>query len=75
MEHSKIDGHTNLIRDEETKAIINTSMSEYNSYISQKRLKEKENQKIQNFEQDLVNMKSDLDEIKGLLRSLLNESR
>jgi hypothetical protein len=75
MEHSKIDGHTNLIRDEETKAIINTSMSEYNSYISQKRLKDKENKKIQNFEQDLANMKSDLDEIKSLLRSLLNESR
>lgn len=75
MEHSKIDGHSNLIRDESTKAVINTSMSEYNSYISQKKLKEKENQKIQNLEKDFVSMKSDLDEIKVLLRSLLNESR
>lgn len=75
MEHSKIEGHSNLIRDEETKAIINTSMSEYNSYLMQKRLKEKENQKLQNLEEDFVNMKNDLDEIKTLLRSLINESR
>jgi hypothetical protein len=75
MEHSKIEGHANLIRDEETKAIINTSMSEYNSYLMQKRLKEKENQKLQNLEEDFVNMKNDLDEIKTLLRSLINESR
>lgn len=75
MEHSKIDGYSNLIRDEETKAIINTSMTEYNSYMSQKKIKEKENQKIQNLEQDFVNMKDDLDEIKTLLRSLLNGSK
>ena len=75
MEHSKIEGHSNLVRDEETKAIINTSMSEYNSYLMQKRLKEKENQKLQNLEEDFVSMKNDLDEIKTLLRSLINESR
>lgn len=75
MEHSRIDGYSNLIRDEETKAIINTSMTEYNSYMSQKRIKEKENQKIQNLEQDLSSMKDDLDEIKVLLRSLLNGSK
>jgi hypothetical protein len=75
MEHSRIDGYSNLIRDEETKAVINTSMTEYNSYMSQKRIKEKENQKIQNLEQDLSSMKDDLDEIKVLLRSLLNESK
>ena len=75
MEHSKIDGYSNLIRDEETKAVINTSMTEYNSYMSQKRIKEKENQKIQNLEQDLSSMKDDLDEIKVLLRSLLNGSK
>jgi len=75
MEHSRIDGYSNLIRDEETKAVINTSMTEYNSYMSQKRIKEKENQKIQNLEQDLSSMKDDLDEIKVLLRSLLNGSK
>jgi hypothetical protein len=38
----------------------------------QKRIKEKENQKLQNLEKDFVNMKEDLNEIKSLLRSLID---
>lgn len=72
MKYSKVNGHSNLIRDEETKAIINTNMTDYNNYIMQKRIKEKENQKIQNLEKDFVNMKEDLNEIKSLLRSLID---
>jgi hypothetical protein len=75
MSHSKITGHLNLIRDDKTQAVVNTSMSDYNAYILQKKLKEKENLKIQSLEENVANMKSDLDEIKSLLRSLLNESR
>jgi peroxiredoxin family protein len=75
MKHSKIDGHANLIRDEETKAVISTNMTDYNNYIMQKKIKERERENIQNLEKDIVNMKNDLDEIKNLLRSLINESR
>lgn len=75
MKYSKVNGHSNLVRDEETKAIINTNMTDYNNYIMQKRIKEKENQKLQNLEQDFVNMKEDLNEIKSLLRSLIDGSR
>ena len=75
MKYSKFEGHSNLIRDEETKAILNTKMSDYNAYIAQKRIKEKENQKIQDLEKDFVNMKEDLNEIKSLLRSLIDGSR
>lgn len=75
MKYSKVNGHSNLIRDEETKAIINTNMSDYNAYIAQKRIKEKENQKLQNLEKDFVNMKEDLNEIKSLLRSLIDGSK
>jgi peroxiredoxin family protein len=59
MKYSKVNGHSNLVRDEETKAIINTNMTDYNNYIMQKRIKEKENQKLQNLEKDFVNMKED----------------
>lgn len=75
MKYSKVNGHSNLIRDEETKAIINTNMTDYNNYIMQKRIKEKENQKLQNLEKDFVNMKEDLNEIKSLLRSLIDEPK
>lgn len=74
MNYSKVTGHSNLIRDEETKAIINTNMSDYNNYIMQKRAKEKESQKIYSIERQVANIKEDLDEIKNLLRRLSNET-
>jgi len=75
MEYLKVDGHTHLYRDPKTNSIINKNMSEYREYVSRKNIKNEENQKIQNLETDITNMKDDLNEIKFLLRSLLNEPR
>lgn len=77
MEYLKVEGHTHLYRDPKTNSIINKNMSEYQEYVSRKNMKNEENQKIQNLETDVAIMKSDLDEIKNLLRSLINtnESR
>lgn len=74
MSYSKVEGHTNLIRDESTKAIINTNLSEYQNYINLKKSKENDVSKIKNLESDMENMKNDLNEIKDLLRSLVNGS-
>jgi hypothetical protein len=74
MDYIKVKGHDHLIRDPKTNAIINTNMSEYNEYLSRKDSKLKDNQKVQNLESDVANMKEDLDEIKFLLRRLVNGS-
>jgi len=74
MKYMKIEGHSNLLRDPNTNCIINSDMSEYQNYLSRKELKNKESEKMQNLEQDVASMKSDLNEIKSLLRSLLNET-
>ena len=74
MDYIKVKGHDHLIRDPKTNAIINTNMSEYNEYLSRRDSKLKDNQKVQNLESDVVNMKEDLDEIKFLLRRLVNGS-
>lgn len=74
MKYSKVNGNSSLIRDEDTKAIINTNMSDYNNYIAQKKLKEKESQKINAIEQEVASIKDDLSEIKNLLRRIANES-
>lgn len=75
MDYLKVEGHSHLIRDKNTNSIINNNMSEYQEYIMRKSAKNEENQKIQNLESNLANMKGDIDEIKSLLRELLNGSR
>ncbi len=75
MNYTKVEGYSHLLRDESTNSIINTNMSEYQEYISRRNAKNEENQKVQNMEEDLANIKSDMDEIKTLLRSLINGSK
>ena len=74
MDYIRVKGSNNLIRDPKTNSIINTNMSEYNEYISRRDSKLQENRKVQNLESDVANMKEDLNEIKFLLRRLINES-
>lgn len=74
MEYSKIRGHENFVRDIKTNSIINTNMNEYNEYMARKKSKNEEDQKIQNLESDVANIKDDLNEIKTLLRRILHES-
>ena len=73
MKHLKVDGYSHLYRDPKTNSIINKNSSQYDEYMSKRTLKEEENQKLQNLEEDVANMKSDLSEIKTLLRSLAND--
>jgi hypothetical protein len=74
MEYLKIKGHDNLFRDPNTNSIVNTNMAEYQEYVMRKKSKNEENQKIQTLESDVASMKDDLDEIKNLLKRLINES-
>jgi hypothetical protein len=74
MEDLKVKGHSDLIRDPMTNAIINTNKSKYEEYISRKNIKKSETQKVKNLEDELSCIKDDLNEIKSLLRRLSNGS-
>jgi len=75
MDYIRVKGHDNLIRDPKTNSIINTNMSEYNEYLSRRYCKVKENERVNNLESDIINMKEDLDEIKFLIKRLIDESK
>lgn len=75
MEYTKVEGHSHLLRDSKTNSIINTNMVEYQEYLNRRNVKADQNQKIQNLESDVANIKDDLSEIKSLLRNLVNEPR
>jgi len=75
MSYLKVDGYTHLMRDGNTNSIVNTNMSEYQEYVSRRNAKSEENQKVQNLEEELGTIKDDINEIKFLLKELLNGSR
>ena len=68
----KVDGHSSLIRDENTNAILNTNSVEYNNYLSLRAKKRHKGERIDNMENDLKSLKDDINEIKTLLRALSN---
>jgi predicted transcriptional regulator len=68
----KVDGHNNLIRDENTNAILNTNSSDYNNYLSQRAKRKQGTERIDNMESDLKSLKDDINEIKTLLKALSN---
>ena len=63
-----VKGHPNLYRDEESAAIVNCDNTSYNQYVNSL-----SNRKTQRRELD--EMKKDIEEIKFLLKEIINESR
>jgi hypothetical protein len=74
MEKLQVKGHANLFRDTSSNAILNTDMNAYQNYMESKKIKEKESQRMTDIESDLNSLKSDMNEIKTMLRSLVNGS-
>ena len=64
----RVKGHTNLYRDESSGAIINCDSLAYNQYLNI--VNNRESQK-----KELDMIKQDIDEIKSLLRELINGSK
>jgi hypothetical protein len=62
--------NSNLLRDPETNAILNTNNTEYNNYIAMKNRKNEQNEKMVEMEREMINIKNDLNEIKDLLRKI-----
>ena len=72
MSYLKVEGHGGLYRDSTTNSIVNRNTSDYNRYMSQKKTKNKETEKVDTMEQDLTHLKNEINEIKSLLKELVN---
>ena len=64
MDFYGLEGHKDLARDPDTNAVVNVNTLEYQQYLSRRNVKTEKNYKVQNMEQELANMKGDIDEIK-----------
>ena len=72
MSYLKVEGHGELYRDSTTNSIVNRNTSDYNTYMSQKKMRDNENQKVDSMEQNLSDLKNEINEIKSLLKDLVN---
>tara|TARA_B100000003_G_scaffold153895_1_gene139196 strand:+ start:7406 stop:7621 length:216 start_codon:yes stop_codon:yes gene_type:complete len=63
-----VEGHSNLFRDRNTGAIVNSDSSGYSQYKKMK-------QRRQTEREELDTLKKDIDEIKSLLKELTNGPR
>ena len=72
MSYLKVEGHGELYRDSTTNSIVNRNTSDYNTYMSQKKMRDNENQKVDSMEQNLADLKNEINEIKSLLKDLVN---
>ena len=72
MNYTNVEGHSDLIRDNSTGAILNNDTSQYNQYLSLRAKRKQGTDRIDNMEDDLKSLKDDINEIKTLLRTLSN---
>ena len=67
-----VECNSDLVRDPTTDQIINTNENAYQQYIIRRQKRKSEKEKALTVEQDLANLKSELGEIKSLLKELVN---
>ena len=71
MELVKVKNHENLGRDPFTNGIVNTNKSQYDEYIARRESADKAKEKSSNMEEDLANLKGEINETKSLLKELV----
>lgn len=71
-----VEGQKDLYRDPRTNAIINTNKNDYECYIMRRESLQNQKKKIELIEDEITDIRSDLNEIKTLLiRMANNESK
>jgi uncharacterized membrane protein len=66
---SPIEGHPNLFKDTDTGVIVNRSSSERDRY----KIAKEQSRKSLNTEQEISSLRDEIDEIKSLLKQLINK--
>ena len=67
----KVEGHSNLIKETRTKAIINTNTSEYNIYMARIKQRNEQSDKLRSAVKEINTLKAELREIKELVRGIV----
>ena len=69
---AKVEGHTNLVRDLKSQAIINTDSDAYARYMARKRVQKQRNDELREVIRDVNELKIEMKAIKEQLIELSN---
>ena len=67
----KVEGHTHLVRDVNSNAIINTNTNEYQLYKKRVKVREKQADELRDTVKEINNLKSEIREIKNLIKEIV----
>jgi hypothetical protein len=70
----KVEGHSSLVRNTETTAIVNTDKTAYVSYMKRVNKSKQESESLEHAIHDIDDLKSDMQEIKILLQKLMDRN-
>ncbi len=68
----RVKDHNDYARDPRTGSIVNVNTLDYERYITSRAFKEQKANKELTMEDDLANLKGEINEIKSLLKELVN---
>ena len=74
MDYVKVKDHDHLMRNTQSNCIVNTNKAEYDEYLTRRKLKKSEINKVENIERDISTLRDEITEIKDMLRSLVNDN-
>ena len=74
MSRIKVEGYSSLVRHSQSNGIVNTNMTEYETYMKRVKQREQQGDQIRSAVKEINTLKAELREIKGLIKELVNGS-
>ena len=71
--HIKVKSDVSLVRDIDSNAIISKNQSEFDKFVKLSKKKYEEKKKFDNMRSDLDSLKQDMNEIKTLLKNIMDK--
>ena len=73
MSRMFVQGYTNLVKDTNSKAVINTNKTEYTLYMQKYKAREKQSDELRDTIKEINTLKSELFEIKKMLKEVIKK--
>ena len=74
MKIAKVEGHTNLVRDLKTQAIVNTDSDAYARYMARKAKQAEKEDELRNVVREINTIKAEMLEIKSLIKEIVDRN-